>query len=163
MVIYTPMSTQKKNKAFERIIASNRKAHHDYFIDQRFEAGLALEGWEVKSLRDGRAQLKESYVIIKNNEAYLFGAQITPLPTASAHLKTDPTRTRKLLLHKREIKKLKIAKEREGSTIVCLNLHWTHNKIKAEIATARGKKQHDKRESEKKQDWQREKQRLLKR
>ena len=152
-----------KNKVTDRLIASNKKAFHDYFIEQRFEAGLVLEGWGVKSIRAGRAQLKESYVMLQNNEALLIGAHISPLQTASTHIKPDPTRTRKLLLHSREIDKLILAKERQGYTIVPIELHWTNNRAKLEIAIAKGKKQHDKRESSKHKDWEREKQQVLKR
>ncbi len=150
-------ATQKKS------IASNKKAFHDYTIQDRFEAGLVLEGWEVKSLRAGRAQLKESYVVLKGGEAWLIGAHISPLQSASTHIEPDPVRTRKLLLNKRELSKLFHAKDRQGFTIVALDLHWYHNHIKCEIAIAKGKKTHDKREAAKRKDWTREKQRLLKR
>ena len=153
---------KKKDKTPSRTIATNKKAFHDYFVEQRFEAGLALKGWEVKSLRAGRAQLKESYVILKHGEAWLVGAHISPLKTASTHVETDPTRSRKLLLHHRELNKLMSAKDREGYTIVALDLHWTNNHVKLEIATAKGKKQHDKRETQKRKDWDREKHRIMK-
>jgi SsrA-binding protein len=142
-------------------IVDNRKAFHDYFIEERHEAGLVLEGWEVKAIRDGRAQLKEAYVVILSGELYLIGAHISPLPTASTHVRPDPTRTRKLLLHAEEIAKLVGKVERAGYTLVPLNLHYSRGRIKLEIGLAKGKKQHDKRESEKERDWQREKQRLM--
>ncbi|MDF1796494.1 MAG: SsrA-binding protein SmpB [Coxiellaceae bacterium] len=160
------MSKQSKNSKkakTERIIADNRKARHDYFIEQKFEAGLVLEGWEVKSLRDGRAQLKESYVIIKHGEAWLIGAHFSPLKTASTHITPDPIRTRKLLLHERELDKLKSAVERKGYTVVPVNLHWTRNRVKLEIGLAKGKQLHDKRESSKQADSKREIARALKR
>ncbi len=142
-------------------IVDNRKAFHDYFIEERFEAGLALEGWEVKAIRAGRAQLKEAYVVVLSGELFLLGSHISPLPTASTHIKQDPTRTRKLLLHAEEIAKLVGKVERAGYTLVPLNLHYSKGRIKAEIGLAKGKKQHDKREAEKDRDWEREKQRLL--
>ncbi len=142
-------------------IVDNRKAFHDYFIEERFEAGLALEGWEVKAIRAGRAQLKEAYVVVLSGELFLLGSHISPLPTASTHIKPDPTRTRKLLLHAEEIAKLVGKVERAGYTLVPLNLHYSKGRIKAEIGLAKGKKQHDKREAEKDRDWEREKQRLL--
>ncbi len=142
-------------------IALNKKVGHDYFIEQRLEAGLVLEGWEVKSLRVGRIQLVDSYIIFKDSAAWLIGTQIPPLQTTCAtHVKIDPQRTRKLLLHKKEINKLIGSKERDGYTIVPTKLYWKNNKVKIEIALAKGKKQHDKRASEKERDWQREKQRL---
>jgi SsrA-binding protein len=142
-------------------IVDNRKAFHDYFIEERFEAGIALEGWEVKAIRAGRAQLKEAYVVVLSGELYLLGSHISPLPTASTHIKPDPTRTRKLLLHAEEIAKLVGKVERAGYTLVPLNLHYSKGRIKADIGLAKGKKQHDKREAEKDRDWEREKQRLL--
>jgi SsrA-binding protein len=142
-------------------IAQNKKAFHDYFIEDRYEAGIALEGWEVKAIRAGRAQLKEAYVILRNAEPYLIGAHVSPLPTASTHVKPDPTRTRKLLLHAEEIKRLIGKVERAGYTLVPLDLHYTRGRVKLEIGLAKGKKQHDKRETEKEREWQREKQRLL--
>jgi SsrA-binding protein len=143
-------------------IALNKKARHDYFIEDKFEAGIALLGWEVKSLRAGRAQLTESYVLIKNGEAWLLGAHITPLPTASSHIHTDPTRTRKLLLHRSELSKLIGAIERKGYTLVALAMYWSHGVVKLEIGLAKGKKQYDKRADLRAKDWQREKERLLK-
>ena len=145
------------------LIASNKKALHDYFIEDRYEAGVMLQGWEVKSLRAGRVNLKESYILLKQGEAWLIGAHISPLDTASTHIHPDPIRTRKLLLHQRELNKLHVAKEREGYTIVALDLHWYKNRVKANIALAKGKKQFDKREVAKRKDWDREQRRLLKR
>jgi SsrA-binding protein len=152
---------KQKTKTPSSTIALNKKARHDYFIEDRFEAGLALQGWEVKSLREGRAQLTDSYVIIQNNEAWLFGFHIAPLLSASTHVTPDPTRTRKLLLHRRELDRLIGAVERKGYTLVPLALYWKKGKVKLEIALAHGKQAHDKRASEKNRDWQREKQRLL--
>lgn len=142
-------------------IIENRKAFHDYFIEERFEAGLALQGWEVKAIRAGRSQLKEAYVIVRNGEVFLIGAHISPLSSASTHVSADPVRTRKLLLHAEEIRKLIGKVERAGYTLVPLNLHFSKGRIKLEIGLAKGKKQYDKREAEKKRDWQREQQRLL--
>jgi len=156
------MSKKKSGvKGTSRTIALNKKARHDYFIEERIEAGLVLQGWEVKSLREGRVQLTESYVLIKDNEAWLFGVHITPLLSASTHITPDPTRTRKLLLHRRELDNLIGAVERKGYTLVPLALYWKHGRAKLEIALARGKQSHDKRASEKTRDWEREKQRLL--
>jgi len=143
-------------------IVDNRKAFHDYFVEERYEAGLALHGWEVKAIRAGRAQIKEAYVIVSNGEIFLIGAHISPLPSASTHLVPDPTRTRKLLLHAQEISKLIGSVERSGYALVPLNFHYKGGRIKLEVGLAKGKKQHDKRESKKEQEWQREKQRLLK-
>ena len=142
-------------------IVNNRKAFHDYFIEEKFEAGIVLEGWEVKSIRAGRVQLKEAYVIVKHSELFLLGSHITPLPTASTHIHPDPTRTRKLLLHIEQIRKLIGKVERAGYTLVPLNLHFTRGRIKLEIGLAKGKKQYDKRETEKERDWEREKARLM--
>jgi SsrA-binding protein len=142
-------------------IVENRKAFHDYFIEERFEAGIALEGWEVKAIRAGRAQLKEAYVIVSNGELFLLGAHVSPLPTASTHVNPDPTRTRKLLLNASEINKLIGAVERAGYTLIPINLHYTRRRIKLEIGLAKGKKQHDKRATERDRDWKREQQRLL--
>jgi SsrA-binding protein len=142
-------------------IAENRKAFHDYFIEERHEAGIALEGWEAKAIRAGRANLKESYVIVRSDEFYLIGAHISPLPTASTHIDPDPVRTRKLLLHAEEISKLAGKVDRAGYTLVPLNLHYKNGRIKLEIGLARGKKQYDKREATKEREWEREKQRLL--
>jgi len=143
-------------------IIDNKKAFHDYFIEERYEAGIALEGWEVKSIRAGRVQLKEAYVIVKGGEVFLFGAHISPLPTASTHISPDPVRTRKLLLKAEEIKKLIGKVERSGYTLIPLNLHYTRGRVKCEVGLAKGKKQHDKRESEKQRDWQREQQSIMK-
>jgi len=143
-------------------IAVNRKARFDYFIEQTYEAGLALQGWEVKSLRAGRAQLKEAYVFLKDGEAYLFGAHVSALPTASTHIIPDPIRTRKLLLHKAELNGLIGAVERRGYTLVPLELYWKSGKAKLRIGLAKGKKEHDKRASDKDRDWKREKSRLMK-
>jgi SsrA-binding protein len=143
-------------------IVQNKKAFHEYFIEQRFEAGIALQGWEVKAIRAGRAQLKEAYVVVRSGEIHLVGCHISPLAAASTHVTPDPTRTRKLLLHAAEIDRLIGSVERAGYTLVPLDLHYTHGRIKLEIGLAKGKKQHDKRETEKKREWQREKQRLLK-
>ncbi len=142
-------------------IALNKKARHDYFVEDRFEAGLALQGWEVKSLREGRVQINESYVLLKDGEAWLFGVHITPLTSASTHVKTDPTRSRKLLLHRRELDRLIGAVERKGYALVPTALYWKKGRAKAEIALARGKQSHDKRATEKDRDWKRQKERLL--
>jgi len=143
-------------------IARNKKAWHDYFIEEEFEAGLVLEGWEVKSLRFGTAQLRESYVIFRNNEMFLFGAHFSPLSTVSTHIKPDPTRSRKLLLHRIQVDKLIGAVERRGYTIMPLKLYWKHGKVKLRIALAKGKKQHDKRASIREREWNRTQHRLLK-
>ena len=143
-------------------IVQNRKAFHDYFIEQRFEAGIALEGWEVKAIRAGRVQIKEAYVIARNGELYLIGCHVSALPAASTHVLPDPTRTRKLLLHAEEISRLVGAVERQQRVSRALDLHYKGGRIKLEIALARGKKQHDKRAAEKEREWRREKQRLLK-
>jgi SsrA-binding protein len=142
-------------------IVENKKAFHDYFIEQRFEAGMVLEGWEVKAVRAGRAQLKEAYVIVQGDALHLIGAHISPLPTASTHVNPDPTRTRKLLLHAEEVKRLIGSVERAGYTLIPINLHYTRGRIKLEIGLAKGKKQHDKRADEKDKDWKREQQRLM--
>lgn len=143
-------------------IALNKKARHDFFIEDRMEAGIALEGWEVKSMRAGRVQLVDSYVILKDNEAWLLGALITPLPTVSTHYTPDPKRTRKLLLHRQELDKLIGAVERKGYTLIALSLYWKRGKCKVELGLAKGKQAHDKRDTERDRDWQREKQRLMK-
>jgi SsrA-binding protein len=142
-------------------IVANKKAYHDYFVEEKFEAGLALEGWEVKAIRAGRAQLKEAYVVVKDAEIVLLGAHVTPLPTASTHIRPDPTRTRKLLLNRAEINRLIGKVERAGYTLMPLDLHFSRGRIKLEIGLAKGKKQYDKREAEKLRDWNREKLRLL--
>jgi SsrA-binding protein len=143
-------------------IVDNKKAFFDYFIEERFEAGIVLQGWEVKAIRAGRVQLKEAYVIVKSGEVFLFGAHISPLPTASTHVSPDPVRTRKLLLHAEQINKLIGKVERAGYTMVPLNLHYQKGRIKCEIGLAKGKKQHDKRDTEKQRDWQREQQSIMK-
>jgi SsrA-binding protein len=143
-------------------IAQNKKALHDYFIEERFEAGLVLEGWEVKAIRAGRAQLKEGYIVIRKAELFLIGAHITPLPEASTHVKPDPVRTRKLLLQRDQIDKLIGKVERAGYTLVPLDLHYKGGRVKCELGLAKGKKQYDKREVEREREWQREKQRVLK-
>jgi len=143
-------------------ITVNKKAMYDFFIEQRFEAGLALEGWEVKSLREGHVQLRDSYVILKRGEAFLIGAVITPLPTTAKASNPDPMRTRKLLLNKSEIDKLIGAIDRKGYTVVALSLYWKKGRAKCEIGLAKGKKEFDKREKKKEHDWQIEKGRLLK-
>jgi len=142
-------------------ITNNRKAFHDYFIEERFEAGIALEGWEVKAIRAGRLQLRDAYVIVRGAELWLLGCTITPLPSASTHFQPDPTRTRKLLMHAREIDRLIGAVERSGYTLVPLDMHYVKGRIKLEIGLAKGKKQHDKRATEKERDWQRDKSRIL--
>ena len=143
-------------------IVENRKARHDYSIEERYEAGLVLEGWEVKAIRAGRAQLKEAYVIIRRAELFLIGAHMTPLPEASTHIKPDPVRTRKLLMNAAEIAKLIGKVERAGYTLVPLDLHYVRGRVKLEIGLAKGKKQFDKRATEKDREWQRDKQRLVK-
>ncbi|HEY8101259.1 MAG TPA: SsrA-binding protein SmpB [Burkholderiaceae bacterium] len=143
-------------------IVDNKKAFFDYFIEDRYEAGIVLEGWEAKSIRAARVQLKEAYVIVRNGEVFLFGAHISPLPTASTHINPDPVRTRKLLLNAEEIKKLIGKVERSGYTLVPLNLHYLKGRIKCEIGLAKGKKQHDKRDTEKVRDTQREIQSAMK-
>lgn len=155
--------SKKDNKVSTATIALNRKAKHEFFVEDRYEAGLSLQGWEVKSLREGRMQLQESYVLLKDGEAWLFGAHVTPLATASTHIKPDPTRTRKLLLHRDELNRLIGAVERKGYTLVPLAIYWKQGKAKLEIGLAKGKKAHDKRATEKERDWERNKQRLLRR
>jgi SsrA-binding protein len=142
-------------------IVENRKARHDYFIEETFEAGIELQGWEVKAIRAGRVNLKEAYVIVKDGEIFLLGMHVTPLASASTHVHPDPTRTRKLLLHRREIDRLVGQVERAGYTLVPLDLHFSRGRIKTTIGLAKGKKLHDKRETEKERDWQREKARLM--
>jgi SsrA-binding protein len=142
-------------------IVENRKALHEYFIEERLEAGLALEGWEVKAIRAGRGQIAEAYVIVRNGELYLIGSHISALATASTHIKPDPVRTRKLLLHAAEISKLIGKVERAGYALVPLDLHYTRGRVKLAVGLAKGKKQYDKRQVEKEKEWNREKQRLL--
>ena len=144
-------------------IVENKKAYHDYFVEERYEAGLVLEGWEVKSIRAGRVQLKEAYVTLLRAEPFVVGMHISPLPTASTHIHPDPTRSRKLLLNAEEIRKLIGKVEQKGYTLVPLDLHYNKGRVKIAIGLAKGKKQHDKREVEKERDWQREQQRLLRR
>lgn len=151
---------QKQNTS--DTIALNRKAKHEYAIEERYEAGLVLQGWEVKSIRAGRVQIDQGYVILKNNAAWLIGAQITPLQTASTHVDPEPTRTRKLLLNARELSKLIGLTERRGYTLVPIALYWKKNHVKLEVGLAKGKKLHDKRADEKERDWTRTKQQLLK-
>jgi SsrA-binding protein len=152
---------KKKSSSGGKTIALNKKARHDYSIDERFEAGIALEGWEVKSLRAGKVQIVESYILLKDNEAYLFGALITPLPTASTHITPEPQRSRKLLLHRTELNRLIGAVERKGFALVPTALYWKNSKVKLELGIARGKKAHDKREAEKDRDWQRQKAQIM--
>lgn len=142
-------------------IVENRKAFHDYFIEERYEAGLALEGWEVKAIRGGRAQIAEGYVTVRGDELYLIGANISPLPTVSTHFTPDPTRTRKLLMRAEEIRRLVGKVEQRGYTLVPLNLHYSKGRIKLEVGLGRGKLKHDKRAAEREKEWNREKQRLL--
>ncbi len=154
--------SKKKPANDNPVIAENRKARHEYFIEETYEAGMALQGWEVKSLRAGRAQIKEAYVFIKDAEAYLFGAHVSALPTASTHVVPDPIRTRKLLLNKAELNRLVGAVERKGYTLVPLEMYWKNGKAKLRVGLAKGKKEHDKRNTEKDRDWNREKSRLMK-
>ncbi len=156
------MGKKKTKKPTGNVIAVNRRARHDYFIESQFEAGLALEGWEVKSLRAGNAQLTEAYVNLKKGEAWLVGAHFAPLKTASTHIKADPTRPRKLLLHRYELDRLIGAVERKGYALVPLELHWHKGRAKLDIGLAKGKKQHDKRADRKDRDWQRQRERILK-
>lgn len=153
---------KSKSKQASSTIVLNKKSRHDYFLENRFEAGIALQGWEVKSLRAGQVQLRDSYVIIKNAEAWLLGCVIAPLPTASTHINPDPQRTRKLLLHRTELNKLIGATERKGYTLIATAMYWKRGKCKLEIALAKGKEKVDKRASLKDRDWKRDKQRLLK-
>lgn len=156
------MNKPKGKKAAPARIAVNKKARFDFAIEDTLQAGVALEGWEVKSLREGRAQITEGYVHLRNGEAWLLGAHITPLSTASTHIHPDPTRTRKLLLHRNELDRLVGAVERKGYTLVPLNLHWSKGRVKLDIGLAKGKKMHDKRATKKDQDWKREQGRILK-
>jgi SsrA-binding protein len=157
------MAQAKKSKTLSNTIALNKKSRFDYFLLERFEVGLMLQGWEVKSLRAKKVQLSDAYILIKNNEAWLFGALITPLATASTHIIPDPQRTRKLLLHRAQLDTLIGAVERKGQALIPTTMYWSKsNKAKLEIALATGKKQHDKRATEKDRDWGREKQRVMK-
>jgi SsrA-binding protein len=142
-------------------IVENRKAFHDYFVEERYEAGIALEGWEVKAIRAGRANIGEAYVMVRGAELYLIGSNIAPLPTVSTHFTPDPTRTRKILMHADEIKRLIGKVEQRGYSLIPLNLHYSKGRIKVELALAKGKLAHDKRADKREKDWQREKQRLL--
>jgi SsrA-binding protein len=163
-VMITPRKDQdRKSSDSKPSIAQNKRARFDYFIEEKLEAGLALQGWEVKSLRAGKAQITEGYVIIKDGEAFLIGALFTPLRTVSTHIVADPTRTRKLLLNRKELDSLVGAVERKGHTVVPLELYWKNGKVKLAIGLAKGKQSHDKRNTEKDRDWQREKSRLLRR
>lgn len=153
---------KKKDKTPDNTIARNKKARFEYSIEDKFEAGLVLEGWEVKSLRAGKIQINESYVLLKDREAFLFGALITPLPTASTHVRPDPQRTRKLLLNRAEINRLANAVERQGYTVIPLTMYWKNGRAKLAIGVAKGKKTHDKRQTERDRDWQLQKERLLK-
>jgi SsrA-binding protein len=152
----------KKSKTPSNTICLNKKAGFDYFLQERLEAGVVLAGWEVKSLRAGRGQLRDTYVLLKNGEAWLLGSVITPLPTVSTHFQPDAQRTRKLLLHRSELHKLIGAVERKGETLIPTSMYWKNGRIKVGIALAKGKKEHDKRDTEKDRDWQREKERLFK-
>jgi len=151
----------RKNDKTSTTIAQNRKARFDYLIEERVEAGLALQGWEVKSMRAGKAQLTDSYVILRGGEAWLLGSHLTPLNTTSTHVEADPNRIRKVLLNRREIDRFTGLVERKGYTLVALELYWSKNKAKLAVGLAKGKKQHDKRDSEKERDWDRDKARLL--
>ena len=155
------MSKKKDEKDADRIIALNRRARHDYFIEETYEAGLMLVGWEVKSLREGHGNITEAYVVLKKGEAWLIGAQFSPLLSASTHVVTDPTRTRKLLLNAAELSKLIGKVERAGYTLVPLDLHWTRGYAKVQIGLAKGKKQHDKRATLKEREWDRQKDRIM--
>ena len=152
----------KKPEPADGTIAVNRKAKFDYYIEAHYEGGLALQGWEVKALRAKKGNLTDSYVLLKDGEAYLFGAQITPLPTVSTHIVPDPLRTRKLLLNKAEIAKMGMTVQREGYTAVALSLYWKNNHVKVDIGIAKGKQEHDKRDVEKEREWAREKSRVMK-
>lgn len=151
----------KKKGVPSNVIARNRKARHDYTIEDTLEAGIALEGWEVKSLRDGRLQLRDSFASIRDGEIWLIGTHVTPLPTVSTHVTADPLRDRKLLLKREEISRLVGAVERRGYTLIALDMHWTRGRAKVLLAMARGKKQHDKRAADRNRDWERERARLL--
>jgi len=152
---------KKKGKKPDNVIAQNKRARFDYQLSDTYEAGVALLGWEVKSLRMGKVDLADSYVLMKDGEAFLLGAHITPLNTASTHFVTDPTRTRKLLMHKKELARIHAAVSQKGQACVCTDLHWKGHLVKARIALGTGKKAHDKRDSEKSRDWDRQKQRII--
>jgi len=153
--------SKKKRKTPDNVIVQNKRARFDYEFLETFEAGIALDGWEVKALRAGKAQLTDSYVLMKDGEAFLLGSQITPLDTTSAHTPADPSRTRKLLLHRKELAKILAATAQKGQTCVCTQLYWKKHLVKARIALARGKQSHDKRDTTKERDWNRQKQRIL--
>lgn len=153
---------KKKKKNNDNTIALNKKARHDYFIEQTLEAGLSLQGWEVKSLRDKKVHLKESYILLKSGRLFLFGAHITPLTTASSHIVADPVRNRQLLLHRKEINNIIEKISQKGATAVALSMYWSRGKVKLSLGIATGKKQHDKRLVAKDRDWQRDKARILK-
>ena len=155
------MAKKRKKSAPDNTIAQNKRARFDYHIEEKIEAGLSLQGWEVKSLRAGKGQLTDSYVLVKDGEAWLLGAQIQPLQSASTHFVTDPGRTRKLLLKRREIARLRQATEQKGYTVVAMALYWKNHLVKCQIALGKGKQLHDKRQTEKERDWNREKQRLM--
>lgn len=156
------MAKQTKGKSSPRMISDNRKARHDYAFEEQFEAGLALEGWELKAIRDNRVQLKESYVKLRQGEAWLIGCHISVLETVCTHTTPDPLRTRKLLLHRKQLNKLQKAIDQQGYTIVPVNMHWKGARVKLEIAIAKGKKTHDKRQTLKDRDWNRQKERIMK-
>ncbi len=156
------MTTKKKKKPSGNVIAVNRKARHDYFIEDVHEAGLVLEGWEVKCIREGRAQITEAYVTLDKGEAWLIGAHFSPMTSTSTHVKANPTRSRKLLLNRNELDRLTGAVERKGYALIPLNMHWHKGNAKLDIGLGKGKKQHDKRADKKDQDWQRQKERILK-
>ena len=153
---------RKQAKQAPNTIARNKRARFDYFIEERLEAGLELQGWEVKSLRAGKAQLTDSYVTLRDGQAWLLGSHITPLPTASTHVQPDPTRTRRLLLHRQELDRLTGLVERRGHTLIALELYWKNARVKLAVGLAKGKKQHDKRAAEKDRDWERTRSRILK-
>jgi len=153
--------SKKKHKASPGQIIENRRARHEYFVDQRFEAGVALMGWEVKALREGRVNLTDSYVHVRDGEAWLIGCNITPLPTVSTHYVAEPNRTRKLLLNRKELDNMEVAVGQKGHTAICMALYWKAHLIKAEIALAKGKDDHDKRQDAKERDWERQKQRIM--
>jgi SsrA-binding protein len=153
--------SKKKPKQSSNTIAQNRRARHDYFLEEKFEAGIALQGWELKSIRAGKVQLTDSYVFFKDGEAWLIGVQITPMSTVSTHFVVDPTRTRKLLLNRKELNHLVGSAEQKGYAVLCTALYWKNHLVKAEISLGKGKAQHDKRDTEKKRDWDRQKQRIM--
>ncbi len=161
LAAYTKPMTKTNKTNGPRAIAQNKRAFHEYFIEERFEAGMVLQGWEVKSLRSGRLQLSESYVVLKNSEAWLLGSLISPLPTVSTHFTPEPDRTRKLLLNQRELRKLIGAVERKGYTLIPLSMYWKKGRAKIEIALAKGKQTHDKRAATKDRDWERQKARVI--